>query len=83
MLFEIKMPEVGPGVTEATIVNWRKEIGDPIQEKEILVEVMTEKVNMEVECPVSGVVAEILYPKEVAVRVGEVIAKVQMNQAHA
>ena len=81
MLFEIKMPDIGPGVTEATIVNWRKEIGNPIQEKEILVEVMTEKVNMEVECPVSGKVAEILYPKEVAVRVGEIIAKVEMNHA--
>jgi 2-oxoglutarate dehydrogenase E2 component (dihydrolipoamide succinyltransferase) len=81
VVFEIKMPEVGPGVTEATIVNWRKEIGDLIQEKEILVEVMTEKVNMEVECPVSGVVVEILFPKEVAVRVNEVIAKVKMNHA--
>jgi pyruvate/2-oxoglutarate dehydrogenase complex dihydrolipoamide acyltransferase (E2) component len=81
VLFELKMPEVGPGVTEATIVNWRKQIGDPIQEKEILVEVMTEKVNMEVECPVSGKVAEILYPKEAAVRVNEVIARVETNHA--
>jgi pyruvate/2-oxoglutarate dehydrogenase complex dihydrolipoamide acyltransferase (E2) component len=81
VLFEIKMPEVGPGVTEATIVNWRKELGDPIQEKEILVEVMTEKVNMEVECPVAGSVAEILFPKEVAVKVNEVIARVKMNHA--
>jgi pyruvate/2-oxoglutarate dehydrogenase complex dihydrolipoamide acyltransferase (E2) component len=75
------MPEVGPGVTEATIVNWRKQVGDPIQEKEILVEVMTEKVNMEVECPVSGEVAEILYPKDAAVRVNEVIARVETNHA--
>ena len=81
MLFEIKMPEVGPGVTEATIVNWRKQIGDAIQEKEVLVEIMTEKVNVEVECPVTGVVAEILFPKEVAVRVNEVIARVQTNHA--
>jgi pyruvate/2-oxoglutarate dehydrogenase complex dihydrolipoamide acyltransferase (E2) component len=75
------MPEVGPGVTEATIVNWRKQIGDAIQEKEVLVEIMTEKVNVEVECPVTGVVAEILFPKEVAVRVNEVIARVQTNHA--
>jgi pyruvate/2-oxoglutarate dehydrogenase complex dihydrolipoamide acyltransferase (E2) component len=75
------MPEVGPGVTEATIVNWRKQVNDPIQEKEILVEVMTEKVNMEVECPVSGKVAEILYPKEAVVKVKEVIAKVETNHA--
>lgn len=79
MIVDIKMPELGPGVTEATIIKWRKEVGDPIQEKEILVEVMTDKVNMEIECPVLGIVAEILYQKDTVVKVGEVIARIEQK----
>ena len=77
MIVEIKVPEVGPNVTEATIVKWCKEVKDPIQETEVLVEIMTEKVNTEIESPVSGIVFEILYPKETVVRVGEVIARIE------
>lgn len=77
MIVDIKMPELGPGVTEATIIKWRKEVGDSIQEKEALVEVMTDKVNMEVECPVSGTVFEILYPKDTVVKISEVIARIE------
>ena len=79
MIFEIKVPEIGPGVTEATIIKWRKEVGEPIQEKEVLVEVMTDKVNIEIECPVSGTVFEILYPKDTVVKIGEVIAKIEQK----
>lgn len=77
MIVEIKVPEVGPNVTEVTIVKWCKEVKDPIQESEVLVEIMTEKVNTEIESPVSGIVFEILYPKEAVVRVGEVIARIE------
>lgn len=77
MIVEIKVPEVGPNVTEVTIVKWCKEVKDPIQESEVLVEIMTEKVNTEIESPVSGIVFEILYPKETVVRVGEVIARIE------
>jgi pyruvate/2-oxoglutarate dehydrogenase complex dihydrolipoamide acyltransferase (E2) component len=76
----MKVPEIGPGVTEATIVRWLKEVGDSIQEAEILVEVMTEKVNMELECPVSGVVIEILYPKDEVVGIDAVIARIDTQQ---
>lgn len=77
MIVEIKVPEVGPNVTEVTIVKWCKEVKDTIQESEVLVEIMTEKVNTEIESPVSGIVFEILYPKETVVRVGEVIARIE------
>ena len=77
MIVEIKVPEVGPNVTEATIVKWCKQVNDPIQESEVLAEIMTEKVNTEIESPVSGIVFEILYPKEAVVRVGEVIARIE------
>jgi pyruvate/2-oxoglutarate dehydrogenase complex dihydrolipoamide acyltransferase (E2) component len=71
------MPELGENVTEGTIVHWLKEVGEPVGEGEILVEVMTEKVNLEVESTVSGILIEILFPEESIVRVGEVIARIQ------
>lgn len=77
MTVEIKMPELGENVTEGTIVHWLKEVGEPIREGEILVEVMTEKVNLEVESTISGILIEILSPEESIVRVGEVIARIQ------
>jgi len=77
LIEEIKMPELGENVTEGTIVHWSKKAGDSIQAGEVLVEVMTEKVNSEVESPVKGVVREILYPEDSIVKVGEVIARIQ------
>ncbi len=77
MTVGIKMPELGENVTEGTIVHWLKVVGEAVREGEILVEVMTEKVNLEVESTVSGILIEILYPEESIVRVGEVIARIQ------
>ena len=74
---EIKMPELGENVTEGTIVTWHRKVGETIRKGEILAEVMTEKVNCEIECPVSGRVTEILYSEETIVRVGEVIARIE------
>lgn len=76
MIVEVKIPDLGEGITEATIVEWYKKVGDSIEEKAILVEIMTEKVNIEIESPASGVVSEILYPQDAEVKVGEVIAKI-------
>jgi 2-oxoglutarate dehydrogenase E2 component (dihydrolipoamide succinyltransferase) len=77
LIIEIKMPELGENVTEGTIVHWSKKAGDLIQAGEVLVEIMTEKVNSEVESPAKGVVREILYPEDSIVKVGEVIARIQ------
>ena len=76
-MVEIKMPELGENVTEGTIVTWHRKVGEKVRKGEILAEVMTEKVNSEVESPVSGEVREILYPEEAIVRVGEVIARIE------
>lgn len=76
---EVKIPEIEEGVTEATIVDWYKEVGDSIQEKEVLVEIMTDKINIEIESPASGVVSEILYTNDVEVKVGAVIAKIEVK----
>jgi pyruvate/2-oxoglutarate dehydrogenase complex dihydrolipoamide acyltransferase (E2) component len=77
MIVDYLLPEVGDDVQEATIVEWHKEIGDNIEEGDVLLEVMTEKVNTEIECSVSGTLVEILYPKETEVKVGDIIAKIE------
>jgi 2-oxoglutarate dehydrogenase E2 component (dihydrolipoamide succinyltransferase) len=48
-------------------------------EKDVLVEVMTEKVNTEIESPISGIVFEIVYPNDSVVKVGEVIARIEQK----
>ncbi len=77
MIVEIRMPELGENVTEGTIVGWHRKIGEAVSKGDILAEVMTEKVNSEVESPVSGTVVEILYPEESIVRIGAVIARIE------
>lgn len=79
MVVDVKMPEVGEKVTEATIVYWHKEEEETIEKDEILVEIMTDKINFEHESPVSGIVKEILFPEETVVKVGETIARIDEN----
>ncbi|UCD76993.1 MAG: 2-oxo acid dehydrogenase subunit E2 [Desulfobacterales bacterium] len=59
MLHEIKVPETGFGIAEGTIVEWFKNIGDEVQEGEPIVSVETEKVNVEIPAPSSGILIEI------------------------
>ena len=77
MVVEIKAPELGPNVTEITIVKWHKEIEELVQKGEVLVEIMTDKVNNEMESPVTGIVLERLYEKDEVVKVGEVMARIE------
>ena len=58
--FEIKMPKLGESVTEGTIISWSVQVGDVVQEDDVLFEVNTAKVSAEVPSPVAGKVVEIL-----------------------
>lgn len=73
-MIEVKMPNLGEGVTEGTIVRWLKAEGQPVREGELLVEIMTDKVNVEFESPVDGIVRKLHFPEEAVVKVGTVIA---------
>jgi dihydrolipoamide dehydrogenase len=55
MAAEIIMPKAGMAMDEGTIVRWYKEIGDPIEQGEAVLEILTDKVNMDVEAEASGV----------------------------
>src|SRR3954469_4135667 len=71
---DVTMPQLGETVTEGTITKWFKQVGDQINEDEVLFEVSTDKVDSEVPSPVSGYVAEIRVPEGETVDVGAVLA---------
>lgn len=81
MAYEIVLPHVGESVTEAVISKWLKSTGDSIEKYEPLVEVITDKVNMDVPAPESGVLGEILVNEGDTVAMGAVIARMETGGA--
>ena len=77
MLQEIVMPQLGLTMTEGSVSSWLKKPGEKVQRGEILFLVQTDKVEMEVESFVTGMVDSILVDPEVVVKVGTVIATVE------
>ena len=74
MAFSVEMPELGESVTEGTVTQWLKEVGDTVEADEPLLEVSTDKVDTEVPSPASGVLLEIKVEEDDEVEVGAVIA---------
>lgn len=74
------MPKMGESITEATIINWMKGVGDYIQAEETLVEVATDKVDNDVPSTVSGMITEIRFQKDAVVEVGTVLALIDESQ---
>src|SRR5687767_12648099 len=73
---DITMPQLGETVTEGTITKWLKNVGDRIEEDEVIYEVSTDKVDSEVPSPVAGYLTEIKVPEGETVEVGAVLAVV-------
>ena len=73
---DVTMPQLGAPVTEGTITQWFKNVGDAVAMDEILFEVSTDKVDSEVPSPVAGVVTEILAAEGDVVEVGQVLCRV-------
>ena len=80
---KIELPQVGESVTEAIIDKWLKKVGDPVQRYESLAEVVTDKVNMEMPSPVSGVLSTILVEEGQTVPMGTVIAEIVVEGEEA
>ena len=74
MVTEVVMPKMGYDMTEGTIVRWRKQEGDEVKRGDIIAEVDTTKVTVEVEAYSSGILRKILVPEGQTVPVGEVVA---------
>ena len=71
---EIRLPKMGESVTEATITNWLKNIGDAVAMDEALVEVATDKVDNELPSEAEGILVKIFFEKDQVAQVGDVIA---------
>ncbi|MGC6434027.1 MAG: dihydrolipoamide acetyltransferase family protein [Crocinitomicaceae bacterium] len=71
---EIRLPKMGESVTEATITNWLKDVGEKVNLDEPLVEVATDKVDNELPSEVEGVLIKQLFDKDQVAQVGDVIA---------
>ncbi len=76
MAAEIKVPEMGESITEATLINWTKNVGDSVQIDEILAEIETDKVTMELRAPVTGTIQDLTKKAGDTVRVREVIGHI-------
>ncbi|MFG6304666.1 biotin/lipoyl-containing protein, partial [Corynebacterium hesseae] len=74
MAHSVVMPELGESVTEGTITQWLKSVGDTVEVDEPLLEVSTDKVDTEIPSPVAGTILEIKAEEDDTVDVGEVIA---------
>ena len=76
MATEVIMPKLGLTMEEATIVNWFKEEGDPVNNGEAILEIETDKSTVEVEAPASGKLGPLLFPEGSVVPIGEIITYV-------
>ena len=76
MPIDVVMPKLGESITEGTILEWKKQVGDSIKKDETLLEISTDKVDSEVPSPASGTIIEVLFKVNDVVPVGEVIARV-------
>ena len=79
MVVDVVMPKMGESITEGTILEWRKGVGDDIAEDEILLEIGTDKVDSEIPSPNAGVITEILAEPNDVVDVGKVIARIETD----
>ena len=80
---DVEMPELGESVTEGTITQWLKSVGDTVEVDEPLLEVSTDKVDTEVPSPVAGTIVEILADEDDTVEVGDVIVRIGDEDAAA
>ena len=73
---DVLVPQLSESVSEATLLNWKKQPGEAVQADEILIEVETDKVVLEVPAPASGVLKEIVKGDGSTVTSGEVLARI-------
>ena len=73
---QVPLPEMGESVTEGSVVEWRKHAGDWIDKGETLVEITTEKVDVEVPAPAAGVITKLLAHEGATVTVGAPLAEI-------
>ena len=82
-IVEVKVPQLSESVSEATLLQWKKPPGAAVAIDEILVEIETDKVVLEVPAPSKGALAQILVPDGASVVAGQVIARIDSDASGA
>ena len=78
-LFEVKVPQLSESVAEATLLQWKKKPGEAVAQDEILIEIETDKVVLEVPAPAAGVLSEILVADGGTVIAEQLIARIDTD----
>ena len=78
--FELKLPQMGESIAEATLTAWLKEVGDTIELDEAVFEIATDKVDSEVPSEVEGVLVEKLFNVDDVIKVGQTVAIIQTEE---
>ncbi len=77
MTVKITVPSLGESITEATIAKWHKKPGESVKIDELIVELETEKVTLEVSSPATGTLSDILFQEGATVKVGDLLGNVK------
>src|SRR3954452_23331317 len=80
-LIHVVMPQMGVSVSEGTVVEWKKAVGDRVERDEIICAISTDKIDTDVESPGEGTVVEILVEVGTTVDVGTVLARIERAAA--
>ncbi|MDO4723723.1 MAG: biotin/lipoyl-containing protein, partial [Comamonadaceae bacterium] len=75
-VIEVKVPQLSESVSEATLLQWKKKAGEAVAADEILIEIETDKVVLEVPAPSAGVLAEIVEGDGATVTSDQLIARI-------
>ncbi len=75
-IVEVKVPELSESIEEATLLTWKKKAGEAVAADEILIEIETDKVVLEVPAPAAGVLSEVLQGDGATVVASQVIARI-------
>jgi 2-oxoglutarate dehydrogenase E2 component (dihydrolipoamide succinyltransferase) len=75
-MIQVRVPTLGESVTEATVATWFKKIGDPIAIDEMMCELETDKVTVEVPSPINGILGKIISGEGTTVAIGALLAEI-------
>lgn len=76
MAVNVETPTLGESITEATVATWVKQEGDTVEQDELIAELETDKINLEVNAPAAGVLGKIMKQEGDIVNVGDVLAEI-------
>ncbi len=77
MVYEFRLPDIGEGVAEGEVVKWLVKEGDSVKENQPLVEIMTDKVNVEIPSPKQGIIQKLMAKEGEVVKVGQALLAIE------